>query len=59
MKKYVIIADSTCDLDADLLKQHNIDYAKMGYVVDEKEYPAFNPKYEHSTGADRIIPSHT
>ena len=40
MKKYVIIADSTCDLDADLLKQHNIDYAKMGYVVDEKEYPA-------------------
>ncbi|MBR3838461.1 MAG: DegV family protein [Clostridia bacterium] len=40
MKKYVIIADSTCDLDADILKQYDIDYAKMGYVVDEKEYPA-------------------
>lgn len=40
MKKYVIIADSTCDLDADLLKEYDIDYAKMGYVIDEKEYPA-------------------
>lgn len=40
MKKFAIIADSTCDLSAEILKEYNIDYAKMGYVIDEKEYPA-------------------
>ena len=40
MKKYAILVDSTGDLDASLLKEFDIDYVKMGYVVDEKEYPA-------------------
>ena len=39
MKKYAILADSTSDLSAELLKEYDIDYVKMGYVVDEKEYP--------------------
>lgn len=40
MKKYAIIADSTSDLSVDLLKEYDIDYARMGYVVDEQEHPA-------------------
>lgn len=40
MKKYAIIADSTSDLSTDLLREYDIDYARMGYVVDEQEHPA-------------------
>lgn len=40
MKKFVIIADSTCDLGKDLRELYDIDYVKMNIVVDGKEMPA-------------------
>ena len=40
MSKYVIISDSTCDLNAELRKAYDIEYVQMNYVVDDKEYPA-------------------
>ena len=40
MKDFVIFADSTCDLGADLREKYHIDYVAMNYVIDGKEYPA-------------------
>lgn len=40
MKKYVVIADSTCDLNKELREKYDIDYVKMNYVLDDQEYPA-------------------
>ena len=40
MKNFVIFADSTCDLNAEMRKTHGIEYVKMNYVIDDKEYPA-------------------
>lgn len=40
MKKYVILGDSTCDLNHELREQYDIDYIPMGYVVDDQEYIA-------------------
>ena len=40
MNKFCVLADSTCDLGADLLKKYDIEYVQMNYVVDGKEYNA-------------------
>ena len=40
MKKFVILADSTCDLNAEMRKTYDIEYVQMNYVIDDKEYPA-------------------
>ncbi len=40
MKSFVIIADSTADLNAELREKFHIDYVRMNYVVDGVEYPA-------------------
>ena len=40
MKDYVIVGDSTCDLNKEIREKYNIDYVQMNYVMDGKEYPA-------------------
>lgn len=40
MRDYVILADSTCDLGREMREKYDIDYVKMNYVIDDKEYPA-------------------
>ncbi len=40
MRKYVIIADSTCDLNKELRDKYQIDYAPMNYIIDGTEYVA-------------------
>lgn len=40
MNPVVILTDSTADLSKELREQYGIDYVKMNYVVDEREYPA-------------------
>ena len=40
MKKFAVISDSTCDLSSQLRNEYSIDYVKMNYVLDGKEYPA-------------------
>lgn len=40
MKKFIIFADSTCDLNAGMRKTYDIEYVQMNYVIDDKEYPA-------------------
>ncbi len=40
MSNFVIMADSTCDLNKELREKYDIQYVKMNYVVDGEEYPA-------------------
>lgn len=40
MSNYVILADSTCDLNKEMREKYDVGYVKMNYVVDDKEYPA-------------------
>lgn len=40
MSSYVILGDSTCDLNKEMREKYDIGYVKMNYVVDDKEYPA-------------------
>jgi len=40
MKKFIIISDSCCDLDANLRKEYDIEYVPMHFSLDEKEYVA-------------------
>lgn len=40
MKKFVIITDTCSDLDKSLREQFDIEYVKMSYSVDGKDYPA-------------------
>ena len=40
MHDFVILGDSTCDLDLALRRKYDIDYIPMSYMVDEREYPA-------------------
>ncbi len=40
MREYVILADSTCDLNKELREKYNVDYVPMNYVVDDVEYVA-------------------
>ena len=48
MSEFVIIADSTADLDKNLRDKYNIDYVKMNYVVDGIEYTASLDWENHS-----------
>ena len=48
MAEFVIIADSTSDLDKNLREKYNIDYVKMNYVVDGVEYAASLDWENHS-----------
>ncbi|MBE6681654.1 MAG: DegV family protein [Ruminococcaceae bacterium] len=48
MKKFAIIADSTCDLVKDLRDSYDIDYVPMNYVIDDTEYPASLDWENHS-----------
>ncbi len=40
MSNFVILADSTCDLNKEMREKYDVGYVKMNYVVDDKEYPA-------------------
>lgn len=40
MKKYQIFTDSSSDLTTEMRKEFNIDYFRMGILVNGKEYPA-------------------
>ena len=40
MRNYVILGDSTCDLNKDLRQKYGIEYVQMKYVLDGKEYAA-------------------
>lgn len=40
MKKFVLLGDSTCDLNRELREKYDIDYIPMCYVVDDEEYIA-------------------
>lgn len=40
MKDYVILGDSTCDLNKDLRTEYGIEYVQMNYILDGKEYAA-------------------
>ena len=48
MYNYVIIADSTCDLSKEIREKYNLDYIKMGYVIDDVTYPASLDWESHS-----------
>ena len=40
MREYVILGDSTCDLNKDLRNEYGIEYVQMKYILDGKEYAA-------------------
>lgn len=40
MKNYVIIGDSTCDLNKEIRQKYDIEYLKMNFVIDGVEYSA-------------------
>lgn len=40
MKEFVILGDSTCDLDKEIREQYGIDYVAMNFIVDDVEYVA-------------------
>ncbi len=48
MRDYVILADSTCDLNKDLREQYCIDYVPMNYIVDDVEHVASLDWESHS-----------
>lgn len=45
---FVLLADSTCDLNKDMRDKYGIEYVKMNYVIDGKEYPASLDWESHS-----------
>lgn len=40
MRDFIILGDSTCDLNKDLREKYGIDYVQMKFVLEGKEYPA-------------------
>lgn len=40
MRDYLILGDSTCDLNKEIREQYGIDYVQMNYVLEGHEYPA-------------------
>lgn len=40
MKKYVIVADSCCDLNKDLRRKYDVEYIPMHLITDGKDVPA-------------------
>lgn len=65
MKNYVILTDSCSDLDKSLREKYNIEYLKMHFSYDGKEYDAdldwedvpFKDFYDVMRGGTRIITS--
>jgi len=47
-KPFVLLSDSTSDLSKEQRDKYDVDYVKMNYVVDEKEYPASLDWESHS-----------
>lgn len=47
-KSFVILTDSTSDLNKSIREQYGIEYVKMNYVIDGKEYPASLDWESHS-----------
>ena len=48
MKDFIILADSTCDLDKAMREKYGIDYVAMNYVIDDTEYVASLDWESHS-----------
>jgi len=48
MKEFVIIADSTCDLDKETRQKYGIEYVAMNYIIDDVEYVASLDWESHS-----------
>lgn len=40
MRPFILLGDSTCDLNRELREQYDIDYIPMSYTVDDQEYMA-------------------
>ena len=40
MRPFAILGDSTCDLNQELRSRLDVDYVRMNFVLDGKEYPA-------------------
>lgn len=65
MKDFVILGDSTCDLDLATRQEFEIDYIPMGYTVDDQDYIAsldweFHPVreyYDLMRGGKRVFTS--
>lgn len=38
MKKFIISTDSTADLPSDYIKEKNIEYLSLNFIIDDKEY---------------------
>lgn len=45
---FLLLTDSTCDLDAQTRKNNGVEYVKMNYVLDGQEYPASLDWENHS-----------
>ena len=48
MKDFIVLADSTCDLDKETREKYGIDYVAMNYVIDDTEYVASLDWESHS-----------
>ena len=51
MRDFIIISDSTCDLDKETREKHGIDYVAMNYIVDDVEYRASLDWEDHTPKA--------
>ena len=47
-RKYVILTDSTSDLNAEIRSKYDIAYVAMNYMIDDKEYEASLDWKSHS-----------
>lgn len=45
---FLLLTDSTCDLDSQTRKDNGVEYVKMNYVLDGQEYPASLDWENHS-----------
>ena len=51
MRDFMIIADSTCDLEKSVREQYGIEYVAMNYIIDDVEYTASLDWEHHSAKA--------
>ena len=45
---FIIFGDTVCDMTRQMRQQYNIEYVKMNYCIDGKEYPASLDWESHS-----------
>jgi len=45
---FILLGDSTCDMDSEMRSKYGVEYVKMNYVLDGKEYPASLDWESHS-----------